>query len=497
MEWQHSLREAVAGVQTRTKAAKLRVMIPQIEQRLAEGVRISDIVEALNANGLPITIATLKSYLYRHRKSQREQLPDSDQHRSSIPRSSTDGGPGTGELQLPVAVTGDSTTLTPVLLRHINTVRCLRMLRGGTTLSRAELARELGLTRATIGNAVKELIDSSLVAEAPGRLDDGRPGRPGAGIRLNPSGAYSIGIDVSSSSLTAVLLNLEMRVVRRITEPIESEPKAPEHLIEQIGRLPSRIAVTEGVDTTRIQGVCISIPGLVDHSGRVVVAPFLGWREVPLRQQLSSRTDLPWPVSICNDAVAFANAERTVADGNDAQNMLLLLLAEGLGGAIIQRGRILEGAHGYAGEIGHMVMGASPNAASTQTFELLAGYELFRPLLPRDRPLAEGLQWLAKHGRQTGEEFGRVCDTWAHTLATGILNLVYLLDPERIVLGGPLSVLFPHVETKVKHLLSDHLLHGFQLPPITVTRFGADGAAIGAASIVRDRLFALPRLERS
>jgi predicted NBD/HSP70 family sugar kinase len=76
-----------------------------------------------------------------------------------------------------------------------------------------------------------------------------------------------------------------------------------------------------------------------------------------------------------------------------------------------------------------------------------------------------------------------------------MLNLVYLLDPEKIVLGGPLSVLFPRIAPEVDSLLAANLLHGFTAPPIHITRFGVDGAAIGAASVVRDRIFSLPRLD--
>ncbi|WP_167387593.1 ROK family protein [Paraburkholderia susongensis] len=497
MEWQDSLREAISGVQARTKAARLRLVMPEIEQRLVDGARLFDIVEALNANGLPITVATLKSYLYRFRKTRREHLPDSNE-RIPMPAERSERARSADELPPSALQIGEGAAATSVLLRHINTVRCLRMLRRGATFSRADLARELNLTRATIGHAVKELIDSGLVVESAARLDDGRPGRPGAGIRLDPQGAYAIGIDVSSISLTAVLVDLNMRIVYRIVEPVEPASKTPDSAIDQIGRLPGRIVAAAGIDPTRLQGVCVSIPGLVDRSGRVVVAPFLGWRDVPLKQRLSLRDDLPWPISICNDAVAFANAECAMADEREAQNMLLMLLAEGLGGAIVQSGRIIEGAHGYAGELGHMVMGCGPDAVGTQTFELLAGYERFRAFLPRNRSYADGLQWLAKEGRRAAtKELEQAFDAWAKVLATGMLNLIYLLDPDRIVLGGPLSVLFPHVEAKVENLLSAHLLHGFEPPPITVTRFGADGAAIGAASIVHDRLFALPRLARA
>jgi predicted NBD/HSP70 family sugar kinase len=293
-----------------------------------------------------------------------------------------------------------------------------------------------------------------------------------------------------------------MRVVQRIKAPIGPNVEDVTGVVERIAQFPARLLAASGVDPKRVQGICVSAPGLVDQSGRVVVAPFLRWHDVPLKQLLNARSDLPWPVTVCNDAVAFANAERAVANERDAQNMLLFLLTDGLGGAIVQRGQIFEGAHGYAGELGHMVMGPNPGTIATQTFERLAGYERFRPFLPVDRSLEDGLAWLAGNGNvdnARGEPFGPALasafDEWAEALATGMLNLVYLLDPEKIVLGGPLSLLFPRVESKVKKLLADNLLHGFNPPPIHVTRFGADGAAIGAASVVRDLIFSLPRLD--
>jgi predicted NBD/HSP70 family sugar kinase len=501
MTKQRSLHLAIEKLEAGTKAARLRMLMPEIEQRLAAGTRIADLVQALNTNGLPISTATLKSYLYRFRKTARADappdvpLPLKDGSRDALPSGpSFDSDDGTTATSMTDAPT------TPGLLRHINTARCLRLLRRGTTFSRAELARELGLTRATIGHAIRELMDGGLVIEAVERPEGGKLGRPGSGVRLNPEGAYSIGIDISSISLTAVLVDLGMRVVHRIHIPVGPDLLDASQAVEQIARFPARLLAASGVRSEQVHGVCVSIPGLVRQSGRVVVAPFLQWRDVPLKQLLSGRPELPWPITVCNDAVAFANAERTVASERDAQNMLLILLTEGLGGAIVQRGQIFEGAHGYAGELGHMVMGASPKTIATQTFELLAGYQRFRPFLPVDRSLEEGLAWLA-NGNGSGNvdtpKLAKTFDEWAEVLATGILNLVYLLDPEKIVFGGPLSVLFPRVEPKVKQLLSDNLLHGFHTPPLQITRFGADGAAIGAASVVRDQIFSLPRIERT
>ncbi len=354
MAQQRSLHLAIEKLEAGTKAARLRELMPEIERRLAAGTRISDVVQALNDNGLPISTATLKSYLYRFRKAARESetaspLAFAKSADHDVPASNTPSDSGGGISPTPPP---DTATTTPGLLRHINTARCLRMLRRGAPFSRAELARELGLTRATIGHAIRELIASGLVIETVERTEGGRLGRPGSGLCLNPEGAYAIGIDISSISLTGVLVDLGMRVVHRVHAPMGPHLGDVQQAVAQIAQFPARLLAASGIDPKRVYGVCVSVPGLVDQSGRVVVAPFLRWRDVPLKQLLSARPELPWPITVCNDAVAFANAERASASERDAQNMLLILLTEGLGGAIVQRGQIFEGAHGYAGELG-------------------------------------------------------------------------------------------------------------------------------------------------
>jgi hypothetical protein len=241
---------------------------------------------------------------------------------------------------------------------------------------------------ATIGYAVRELIDSGLVIETVDRLEGNRSGRPGSGVCLNPEGAYSIGIEIATASMTAILVDLGMQVIHRISEPAECGNGDFDNAMEQLVRLPERLLSATTVNRTRVQGLCVSVPGLVDRKGNVVVAPFLGWHSVPLKQLLSARDEIRWPVTVLNDAVAFSHAERTMASEMDTQNMLLMLLSEGLGGAIVQRGQIVEGAHGYAGQLGHMVMSASPGAAGGQSFEALSGYHRFRPFFPK------GLSWL-------------------------------------------------------------------------------------------------------
>jgi predicted NBD/HSP70 family sugar kinase len=386
---------------------------------------------------------------------------------------------------------GDNLT-TNSLLRHINALRCLRALRRAVPLSRADLGRELGTTRATTGYSIKQLLGDGLVLELENQEEAAGAGRPGVLVALNPAGAYFVGLDISTTAINAVLLDFTMRIVAKRMIPIHDCYRDSATVIELIANIPSQLVAGTSIRKTRVKGVCVSIPGIV-KSGCVISAPWLGWNDVDVRAELSKRIKWRLPVEVCNDAVALASAVRAEAGDSEMQDVLLILLAQGIGSAHIRQGRIVEGAHGFAGEIGHMVMGARASQADTDTFEIMAGYQRFLPLIPAGQSISEGLVALASV-EKLDNELALLLEQWAGVLAAGLLNLVHILDPQSIVLGGPLAVLFPRVEKKVRAELAAHLVHGFEVPPIAVAGFGADGAAIGAAALIRETLFTLPDL---
>ena len=383
------------------------------------------------------------------------------------------------------------------LLRRINALRCLGALRNGKSLSRSDIARELGMTRATVGNAVRPLLKEKLAIESGNPTEgSGNAGRPGVLVSLNPSGAYFIGLDISTTSVNAVLIDLAMRVVAKKMVFIGDDYKNVPRVVDLLAELPRQLVHGTQVSEKQIRGLCISVPGIVNKQGRVVSAPGLGWHDVDLRALLPKRIRTRWPIQICNDTVALASAVRAEAGNGDTEEVLLILLAEGIGGAQLRKGRIVEGAHGFAGEIGHMVIGGNAKLSSVKTFETLGGYRRFVSMIPSGQPIPEGLVALSlieKPNRQLKQALSE----WAAVLGVGLLNLIHILDPERIVLGGPLAILYPRVEQCVKEDLKRNLVHGFQVPPITVAGFGADIAAVGAAAIVREALFTLPELTHS
>lgn len=359
-------------------------------------------------------------------------------------------------------------------------------------MSRADMARALGQTRATIGHAVTELVQAGLVVEAPEAEAEARIGRPSIAVSLNPQATYFVGIDVGTRIITCVLVDLRLGVVAEVVEPTGERFREPDHVLERLFEGKRTLLAKAGVPEAKIAGVAVSVPGLVARDGTVVNAPFLEWRDVPLRQHLIERCPRSWTVEVCNDAFAFASAECAVMDDPGRETMLMVLLAEGIGSAIVDNGTLVTGARGYSGELGHMVIGSQ---GRTDTFELLAGAKALASLIALDRRVDEGVAEIL-HDRGT-DEVRQALDRWSHALAMGLANAIHLLDPGQIVLGGPLAALFPEVEAQVSAALSSMMLEGVTAPPIRLASFGANGAAIGAAAMIREAIFALPDLEEA
>lgn len=365
-------------------------------------------------------------------------------------------------------------------------------------MSRSDIARELNLTRTTVGNAIKGLLDADLVhepaaaTEATGGNDGARTGRPSVGVSLNGAGAYFVGLDISTTALTAVLLDFNMAVVATFTSSIGPDLRNVAAVTDRLAALANRAISAAGKRRDRVRGIGISIPGLVGRTGRVAIAPFLEWRDIDLRAHMTERLGPEISVKICNDAVALGSAICASASDVEVSDMLLILMSEGIGSAMIRQGRVVEGFNGYAGEIGQTVLASQTASSSPHTFQLLAGERFFRPFMPQDRPVAEAIIELS--GNISGYSgLAEALDRWAAHLAAGFLNAIWILDPERIVIGGTLAPLYRNVAGRVETALGESM-GSLRVPTISVSGYGAEGAAVGAAALIRETLFALPEL---
>ena len=375
----------------------------------------------------------------------------------------------------------------PRAVRHINEIRVLDTVFRQGKISRAGIARTLGLTRSTASSLVSGLVAEGLIIEDEMESSqDIRTGRPGTLVRLNAGYAVFIGADIGVGRISIIAIDFEARIVAEIHEKFALSNQSPSLVIGLLTRS-VRAMIDQLSAQYHVRGICLTVPGIVDHSGLILRAPILGWAHVPVLQMVAAAIPEIPLLSAENDANAFAMAELYAAGADAPKSALYLLIDAGVGGAIVNSGELLRGHNGYAGELGHIILGDEGFVDLSTVKGCLESFIGREAVLARFRHYGgvadEFDEFLAAALRSEQAATATLAD-WAFYLGRALASLISIFNPEKIVLGGPVSVLFRLCETQILHSLEQHLLPGHPVPLIALSHLGADGPAIGAASIL-------------
>ncbi len=347
--------------------------------------------------------------------------------------------------------------------RSHNKALVLQSLYRTSGLSRADVAREVGLTRVTISDLVADLIDEGLVIEL-GVRSDARPGKPATVLDINRSGFTIVGLDLSYAAMfRGALMDLDGTVLHR--DEVEVKGVTGDTAVDAVKALLDRL-VAEA--KTPVLGIGIGSPGVVDAEGTILSAPNLGWYDLALQSILANHTGLP--VQVANDANVAALAERTFGKGED--DMMLIRVGRGVGSGIVVGGVAVQGARSAAGEIGHVVVGTDGGQRCACGKNGCLETWLAIPRLEA-RLAVEGAnrdEVLAESGERLGIAIAPV---------VGALNLaeVILSGPSKL-LGG--TLLSSTAETLRSRTMAD--FHGDLA--VRMTTLGRDIIVLGAAVMV-------------
>ncbi|QYF73063.1 ROK family transcriptional regulator [Cryobacterium sp. PAMC25264] len=214
--------------------------------------------------------------------------------------------------------------------------------------SRADLARETGLTRVTVSDLISELMGENLVIEL-GQRQESRPGKPATLLDINRVAFQIVSLDLSGHTrLRGAVLSLDGAVLS--SSGLDLAGARGEAAFDTVAELLAQVIARA---TAPILGVGIGSPGIVDRAGVVRNAPNLGWRDQPLQARLQELTGLP--VRVVNDANAAVLAEHSF--GGADHDLLLVKVGHGVGAGLLIGGRAIFGERFAAGEIGHVVVG--------------------------------------------------------------------------------------------------------------------------------------------
>ena len=379
---------------------------------------------------------------------------------------------------------------TPHLIRHINQTRVLRLLKEEGTLSRAELARSLNLTRSTLTSVTDELMELDLVVEAGQSFITQATGRPGTGLKLNPEGAFFLGAEINVEHIHLVLINLQGSIIYRETTKLRSIK--PEAVCRKLVDLVQAVWSVQLGSSDRLRGVGVTVSALVDTRGVIRSAPTFRWHHVDLMSVLGSQLDIP--IFVENDANGAALAELSFGRRKGQSDLCLLFLDVGVGAGMIFDRRIFRGSDGLAGEIGHLTLDpANTGHAEGMGFlETHLGRDALLASYRRVGGKAKDIETLLRDLRKEVPSAKKIVRIWGEWLTVAIRNLADLFNPKRVILAGSLSELFRFVEEDVRRRLRERCFPTVENLEIDLSSFGEDSSALGGAALVFDRIFSVP-----
>jgi predicted NBD/HSP70 family sugar kinase len=380
-------------------------------------------------------------------------------------------------------------------LRAHNLARLLRAVHsGGGQLTRAELTRQLGLARGTATVLVRDLVGRQLIEELASPADVGGQrarGRPTGVPSAHPAGPVALAVDLRDDSFTVAAFELTGRCT--VLDRGERDAGSGTGMLAEVA---SRLSVRRRQFGSRLVGTGVAVPSPVS-GGRMVQPTLRDWQGVEVAGVLAAGGACQGGngnglVLAGNDATlaGLAEARRGVLRGVDVA--LHLHVATGIGGVLLSGGLPVTGAHGAAGEFGHMPLtgGCEPcRCGSTGCWELDAGA---RGLL-RAADLPEHGDRVARAGQviaaaRTDPRAGRALASVARALGRGIGALVNAQDPRAVGLSGLAAGLYQAVPAEVRagYLATLMRFRRADPPALLPSTLGDLGALTGASELVFD-----------
>ena len=376
-------------------------------------------------------------------------------------------------------------------VRATNLAVVLRFVREHAPCSRADIAANTGLNKATVSSLVADLIDRRLVRETG--LTENRVGRPATMLVLDGSPYAAIGVEINVDYVSAVATDLageRLLAWRRSFSAGDSVNQGVANVAAIVRRVVNRMAKEE----RQVLGLAVAVPGLVDVQGIVRIAPNLGWRDADIGGDLTKALRDPgFAVQVDNDANLAALAEQRFGGHAGADDLVYLTGLMGVGAGVILDGRLRRGGLGYSGELGHVQLdpdGPPCRCGRRGCLEAVAGIgAVLRRADPSPAEIEIELEEVVRSAKAGDEATLATLHAVGAGLGRGVSIIANLLNPRVVILGGYYVPLAPWLLQPVRAAVRD----GAIAPDaggceVVASTLGHDAAALGGAARVLDSL---------
>ncbi|SEN40317.1 ROK family transcriptional regulator [Lihuaxuella thermophila] len=390
------------------------------------------------------------------------------------------------------------------LLKKLNQTRILDFIRKQGPVSKADIAEGIQLTFMAVSKLINELNEIGILrVQGVGKSSGGR--KPIL-YDLNPDALYVIAIDLSSEDIKLELVNFHTELIaqRHIPAPPDKEPASYIKIIAESVR---QMVADAKIDDTKLIGIGVSAPGPINtHSGEVLFPPNLPkWEIVPLQHLLQEALNIP--VKVEKNANLSALGEKWFGVGSDVDNIIYVLLGDGIGGGIIIDGVLYKGNQFGAGEIGHVTIdhnGPRCNCGNYGCLEAMASSIAVVKRIQKELLLNGG----KSHSYPANEQVNitavmkalshqdeltvRVIEEASYLLGIGLIGIINSFNPQKVIIGGNLPQAYPKMveiaasvaKTRVIPVFRDKL-------NIVPAALGERSAIAGAAALILEEIFTL------
>lgn len=374
-----------------------------------------------------------------------------------------------------------------ISLRQADEAAILDYVRLHARRSRADVARDLGMSPATAGRAVRRLLHANALREVG--QGESAVGRRPTLLEYNPLRGFVVGVDLGGMSCRIALTDLQGEILYSEAVPVHQTGAEPLDVLTA--------GIARALDRSRdlpspVKSLGVGVPGVVTQPGGVVSrAPNVGWEGVPVGHLLQERFGIP--VLVENDVNLAALGEAWRGSAHGMTDFAAISIGTGIGAGIVVGGDLLRGRHNAAGEVGYVVPGerylTQPHGQDGCFEALAAGPGIARhaaevlrrdsrPSTLRDLPNISTADVFAHY--KAGDWAARaVVDDLTDHIALLVINMAAMVDPELVILGGSVGLALDDLVPAILDRIEGHLP---VTPAVTTSTLGGQATLLGAVS---------------
>ena len=377
------------------------------------------------------------------------------------------------------------------VIKEANTKRIINLLYKKKELTKSEIAKDLKISIPTVISNINDLIIRGIVEECGVACSTG--GRKPIIVRFLPDSMYSFGVEITKQYSKIILVNLESKVKQRDILYIYKN-KSFEEILNDIELLVFKLIKKENISQNKILGLGISLPGTVDEEKLLLkTAPNLGVKDMDFN---NFSLKFPFPIYIENEANAAARAELILGIAKEMKNLLYLSIGYGVGAGIVLQDNLYKGKNKRAGELGHMTIvpeGRLCNCGRKGCWELYTSeISLLNRYNEKTRKEVKTLSEFFEYVEMKDIDATQCLDEYIYYLSIGIQNIILILDPHYVVIGGSIC---KYLENKMdmihRTVFVENSLYEKEDTKILISKLKEDASIHGAALLPFQKLFYL------